>query len=328
LREWGGRFKFFDQISFELNSVVRVAPTEELLSTALELYGKASQTEHMLNVVINDVDVPDDETDAAVRYVVEDEQLTSSPLIQEALINLAIRDDADFEVRRLAWLYICKQHARNPPRSDPGGVESQGKFGGQTLRRLRKEFIRARNTLGPRGTILAAADADDADQNRITELLTALANPINVERKEVALTLGEIGGDEVAAFLADALRSEIKEGSEDEDYQVYLASALSNLGGPDAVEGLLRASEEGSARVRLAALSGLDSLATGGAVALTEYPEPVTIESEEMRSVYIGLAERLSALTAAPATPAYVRHKAAELLDTIRISLTSALCPS
>jgi hypothetical protein len=232
------------------------------------------------------------------------------------LVNLAVHDP-DFELRRLAWLHVNKPHFQNQPRPRSGGSDDR-------LRSLRKEFIRSRSTLGPRGTILDSAEVHPEGNDIITELLTALANPIDVDRKEVALTLGEIGGGEVAILLADALRVEIEGSSIDENYQVYLASALSNLGGPDAVEGLLRASEEGSERVRLAALSGLESLATAGAVALTEYPEPAIINSVEMRNVYVKLAERLSTLIAASTTPDYVSHKAEELLDTIQISLNAA----
>ncbi|HKG15720.1 MAG TPA: hypothetical protein VKB12_20535, partial [Pyrinomonadaceae bacterium] len=114
----------------------------------------------------------------------------------------------------------------------------------------------------------------------------------------------------------------------DEDYQVNLVSALANIGGPDAVEGLLRAAEGGSERVRLVALSGLEALATAGAVAVIEYPEPASIESDEMHEAYVGLAEQLRALVYAQGTPPYVRHKAAELLETVMLSLNSARIPA
>jgi hypothetical protein len=320
---WGDRIKFFDRISSELNNLSRSAQTDDVLSTALKLQRKARKTEHILNVVINDLEIPSNDTDASIRYLVEREQLVSSPLVREALVTLAVHDP-DFKVRRLAWLHIYKQNPQDLPLSNPGGGDSHGKFGVEMLRRLRRNSIRNRSMLGPRGTILNPAEVYPEGEDVVPELLKALANPLGVERKEVALTLGEIGGGDVAIFLADALRSEIEARSVDEDYQVYLASALSNLSGPDAVEGLLRASEQGSERVRLAALSGLESLATAGTMALTEHPEPATIDSEEMRSAYLRLAERLADLISALTTPAYVRHKAEELLDTIRISLNSA----
>jgi hypothetical protein len=318
---WRDRTKVFTRMASYLHRMTRTVQTDEVLSRARFLHNKVVETEQLLNVVINDEDLPPIEADRAIRYVADDERLKSSPLIQNALAALAIHCD-DFEVRRSAWLQLCRQHAQNPPlsNSDGGG---HGKFGGQNLKRIRKEFIRGRETLGSRGTITDATEVADEAEALVTDLLSALTKPVDVERKEAALTLGEIGGTEEAILLADALRSEIEERSVDEDYQVYLASALSNIGGPDAVDGLLRAAEKGPERVRLAALSGLESLATAGSVALTEYPEPATIYSEEMRDAYIRLAERLSTLISASSTPPYVRHKARELLDTVRISLKS-----
>jgi HEAT repeat protein len=188
---------------------------------------------------------------------------------------------------------------------------------------LHEEILRGRRMLGPRGTVLKAADADPRREGLVSELLKALASQTDSSRNEIAPVLGEIGGEDVAAFLADALRSELSARNVDEDYQVYLASALANIGGPDAVEQLLSAAERGSKRVRLVALSGLESLATAGSAALTEYPEPATIESPEMHEAYLRLAERLRALISASDTPSYVRYKAGELLDTILISLSS-----
>lgn len=321
LKVWGDRTSFFTQIDCDLYELTRIVQTDAVLSRARFLRNKIFETEQLLNIVINDEDLPPIEVDCAIRYVADNERLRSSPLIHDALAALAIHCE-DFEVRRSAWLQLCIQHAQNPPRSNPDGG-GHWKFGRQNLKRIRKEFIRGRKTLGSRGTITDATEVADEAEALVTDLLSALTKPVDVERKEAALTLGEIGGTEEAILLADALRSEIEEQSVDEDYQVYLASALSNIGGPDAVEGLLRAAEKGPERVCLAALSGLESLATAGSVALTEYPEPATIYSEEMRDAYIRLAERLSTLISASSTPPYVRHKARELLDTVRISLKS-----
>lgn len=319
LKVWPDRTMFFERISSELDNVVEIAQNTAIRERAKELYATAIKTEDMLNVVLHNFGVPPEETNTALRGVLEDEQLLSSPLIRGELVKLAIYG-GDFDLRRLVWLRLCRHHAQSPPPANPGG---EGEFGAHELRRLRKSFIRERQTLGPRGTVTDPAEAPGGAKDIVPKLLAALANPVDVERKEAALTLGEIGGGEVAIFLADALRSEVEEGSAAEDYQMYLASALSNLGGPDAIEGLLRAAEKGSERVCLAALSGLESLATAGAVALTEYPEPVAIEGEEMKEAYLRLAKRLSDLNAAATTPDYVRLRARELLDTIQLSLNS-----
>lgn len=181
--------------------------------------------------------------------------------------------------------------------------------------------IALRSTLGPRGSVTGSA-ARRISIESATKLCESIAIP-SVHRNDLVLVLGEWGGDQDTVFLDGALRSEMAAGVDD-DYQVYLVSALSNIGGPDAIEVLLRAAEEGSKQVRLVALSGLESLATVGAIALTEYSEPATINSEQMREAYLDLAERLRGLTGESNTPPYVRHKASELLDTILISLNPA----
>src|SRR6266850_4650503 len=111
LQVWGTRIDFFDEISSELNCVGQIAESDEALLTTLELQSKSIQTEHMLNVVVNDSAIPTNEADASIRYVVDDEELVSSPLIKEGLVDRAIHYP-DAEIRRLAWLHICKQLAQ------------------------------------------------------------------------------------------------------------------------------------------------------------------------------------------------------------------------
>ncbi|MFY9622583.1 MAG: hypothetical protein WAQ99_22390 [Pyrinomonadaceae bacterium] len=182
--------------------------------------------------------------------------------------------------------------------------------------------IALRPILGPRGSVTIGADRR-ISAHSATHILEAMALP-DIDRNNLVMVLGEWGGKEDAEALGARLSEMLPTDEVENDYQIYLASALSNLGGPDAVEGLLRAAEAGSERVRMVALSGLGSLATAGAVALTEYSEPVTIVSEEMREAYMEIAKRLAALTSAPTTPAHVRHKADELLETLQLSLNSA----
>jgi hypothetical protein len=323
------RRRFFDNIISDLNSVVEDAEYEEdldeedLSATLLKLQNKADKTENLLNLI--DETTPRGATDASIRFVVEAERLISSPLVYNVLVNHAV-NGIDSDVRRLAWLHICKKRAENRPAlsTSTARVAPAPVWDVARLRRLREDSLRNRGALGPRGNMIESAESSSMSSDLIPELLKALASPTTVERNEIALTLGAIGGEEEGVFLADALRSEIDAGGDDQDYQVYLASALSNIGGPHAVEDLLRAAEKGSERVRLVALSGLESLATDGGVALTEYAEPITIDSQEMKDAYLKLAERLRGLAGASITPVYVRRKAVELLDTILISLKSA----
>lgn len=325
LREWDSRIQFFDHITSELISVSRATQTDEVLSTTKALHSKARKAEHMLNVVLNDLAMPPRETDASIRYVVEDEELLSNTLVQQALVKLALR--GPHQIRRLAWFNICRRFPQPLPLAEAGSGHER--WGGDELRSLRDELIGKRSSLGPRGTMLEASEASDGYAAKIPELLAVMASSPPEDRNEAAVTLGEIGGEDVAIFLADALQAQLeRDGYDDEDYQVYLVSALSNLGGPKAIEGLLQATEKGSERVRLAALSSLEFLATAGSIALTEAPEPAVIENAKMRDAYINLTERLTRLISSGSTPPYVRYKAGELLDTLETSLEHARVPA
>src|SRR5881394_1005917 len=291
LHFWDTRVEVFESITSNLIDASQADESEDVVSTVRELKSKADKSEHMLNVVVNDPRIPPQESRVSVRYVIDDDELIASPSIQEGLIDRVIHD-SDPELRRLAWLSICKQLAENPPGMNSGGFHR--KFERAKLKELRQRFISERAVLGPRGSILAAAGNRPEGAELATELLEVLANPEGVDRREVALTLGEVGGSEVALKLADALRAELEENGEDKGYQAYLATALGKLGGPHAMDALLRAAKIGSETVRLSALSALESLATGGYVALTEYPESVTIESPEMSEAYLYLADQLT----------------------------------
>jgi hypothetical protein len=347
LRLWRTRNRFFERMRAELMEIAE--RDRGLLNQTKELWKKAHRAEYLLNLIVEDSTVPSDDTDASIRFVVEDEALRSSPLIIGELGRQALFGVSP-AVRRLPWLNIYRQlshgpgtvaalppRTRNRPPSPAlfiGGIAT-GEVEGATLRNLREEIVGSRKVLGPRGTILEPAAAEEGHESLIPTLLAALVSSGDADRNEVALTLGEIGGEVVATFLADALRSELTAaaragvagGAFEEEYLVNLVSALANIGGPDAVQGLLRAAEEGSERVRLVALSGLEALATAGSVALIESPEPVRIDSEEKYQAYLRLAERLRGLTSARVTPAYVRHKARGLLETVMVSLNSARLP-
>jgi len=321
LQTWDTRVKYFASISSNLIDASQTDESQDIVSTARELKSKADKLENMLNVVVNDAEIPADESEVSVRYVVDDEELIASPSIQGGLIDRVIHHP-HWELRRLAWLSICKHLAQDPPIENGGGFHR--KFERAKLKELRKKFIAERAVLGPRGSLLNAAEIRPEAVELVTELLETLASPDGVDRKEVALTLGEIGGPEAALLLADALREELFENGMDEDYQAHLATALGKLGGSDSVDALLRAARIGSEIVRLSALSGLESLATGGYIALTEDPESVTIESSEMREAYVKLAERLSKVISAAEDLPYVRHKAEDLLENVRTSLEAA----
>jgi hypothetical protein len=314
------RVVYFDSISSELIDVSQTGESEEVVSTASKLQGKVEKSEHVLNVLINDEQIPAEESEAAARYLVDDPEPVPSAAIQEGLIDWAFYH-VDAAVRRSAWLWICNRYAQDPPSMNAGG--SHPKFGRIELKELRQKFMSQRAVLGPRGSVLVPAEIRPEAAELTSELLMLLADPEGADRREVALTLGEIGGPDVALKLADALRAELDENGTDEGYQAYLATALGKLGGPAAIDALLRAAKHGSETVRLRALSALESLVTGGYVALTEYPETVTIESAEMKDAYLYLSEQLSEIISAAEDLPYVRRKAEDLLDNVQTSLES-----
>jgi hypothetical protein len=86
-------------------------------------------------------------------------------------------------------------------------------------------------------------------------------------RCQVALALGEWGGEEASTALSTLLESEV-----DEDVQLYCITALRLLGGPTAAEGLRQAVERGPEPVRDAALGAIAELVTGGSADDTEGP--------------------------------------------------------
>jgi hypothetical protein len=206
------RIKFFADISSNLNDIVKQHAT--LSAPAMELLDKATKTEYMLDLVINNRNIPPEETDATIRYVVEDERLRVSPLVSDALLHQAVYGkDLDLEVRRLAWLSICRQRAQGqlPVTGSPVALRqfsspshTRGNkteiYGGEKLMSLHEEILRGRSILGPRGTVLKSADKDSSRARLGADLLKALANPGDLSRNEIALVLGEIGGAEVAAF--------------------------------------------------------------------------------------------------------------------------------
>src|SRR5262249_15070028 len=124
------------------------------------------------------------------------------------------------------------------------------------LATLRQESLANRKVRGPRGSLDAAADP--VDQVRlIQERLQGSVGPL---RNEIVLCMGEWGGEEQAVILKSALERALTEN--DEEHQFHLVSALTAIGGPTAVDGLFIAAERGKKDIQLAALSGIEGLAS------------------------------------------------------------------
>jgi hypothetical protein len=76
----------------------------------MKLWDKAIKAEYMLDLVIDNQNIPPEEADANIRYVVEDEQLSVSALVLDALLHQAVHGtELDLEVRRLAWRSSYRQ---------------------------------------------------------------------------------------------------------------------------------------------------------------------------------------------------------------------------
>ena len=179
--------------------------------------------------------------------------------------------------------------------------------------------VTIRPILGYRGSVTTAAERRISKQsaNHLLEAIPAF----ELHRNNLALVLGEWGGEEEAKALIVRLETLLAEASS-VDFQVHLVSAISNIGGSDVVNALLKATETGAESVRLAALSGLENLGTAGTETLTEPPAPAII-SIDMKPSYEAMVQRLGAITREPNTPPYVIYKAGELLDSLRASLRS-----
>jgi len=319
LREWEKRFSFFDHLASELDAVSRIDQNPEVDLRAAALQHRALEVEYLLNLILAEADVPAQETDTAIRFVVEHDELLKSTAVQRSLLNLALRGPSEF--RRLAWFNICRK-LPYPLLLRPG-ASSKPKWGAGELKSLRDELIANRTSLGSRGTLLNTGESRGKQSNQIPDLLAALVLSEGKERLEAVLALGEVGGVEVAVFLADSLSAELSKKG-DENYQVSLVSALANLGGSASVEALLEAIEAGTERVQLTALSGLEFLTTSAAIALTESPEPAVLASVEMRDAYIQLIGQLTRImsTGEASLSAYVRYRTEELVDTLNDSVS------
>jgi hypothetical protein len=249
---------------------------------------------------------PSKDLDATVRYVIECEWFRKS-WVQSALRRAREREP-ELEIWRNSRL-----------RTLPSAAYYLGKPLKTTmeLRRLRKESIMRRGVFAPRGSLWQNAELEQPAL--IADLAGGVDRSSAEQRSEIALSFGQWGGPQEAQWLCQELVRELA--GRDESYQIDLVSALSNVGGPTAVEGLLHAADTGSERVRTSALVGLESLASDGAVSLMDSPEPVTITSKLQEEAFRQVAARLKRLTEAQEAPEYARHKAKGVLELVNAAL-------
>lgn len=180
--------------------------------------------------------------------------------------------------------------------------------------------VTIRPILGYRGSVTIAGERRISKQSA-NHLLEAIPT-FESHRNNLAMVLGEWGGEEEAKALIVRLETLLAEEAASVDFQVHLVSAISNIGGSEVVNALLKATETGAESVRLAALSGLENLGTAASETLTEPSAPAII-SIDMKPSYEAMVQRLGAITRQPNTTPYVIYKVGELLDSLRASLRS-----
>lgn len=124
--------------------------------------------------------------------------------------------------------------------------------------------MRVRGTAAPRGKIDKPAEArvalDEARRSQAARLLRSRNQDL---RKQVALMLGEWGGEPEAQMLANSLREDLRQEA-DAPFARYCVAALKNIGGQTAAHALCDAVEHGPEAIQLAALNAIEELVTGG----------------------------------------------------------------
>ena len=134
----------------------------------------------------------------------------------------------------------------------------------------------SRGSSRPRGSLERSAQnrlpSSLAERSIIAALVAARVDV----RCEVALALGEWGGEQSAEALSAMLRSD-----SEEEVQLHAIAALRLVGGPLATAALLEIAAHGSEDTRHSAIAAIGDLATGGPVDESEPPDPLVHGSTE-----------------------------------------------
>ena len=190
-----------------------------------------------------------------------------------------------------------------------GGTDDERLLAATALARL---GVRIRGNLSPRGSLTDSArgrrELEEADRIRL--LLERAETP--QLRCQIAIALGEWGGEGAARALAGILH-------DDENTQVrfYCVSALRTIGGQIALNALCETAESASPEVRDAAIAAVRDLATGGRIDDTDsdmrmrMPSPVRVRGA---SPGAGAVQSLERIRADKSLPLHVRLNAGETL--------------
>lgn len=125
--------------------------------------------------------------------------------------------------------------------------------------------VSVRGTGAPRGKLTRSAEQPTwwQDEQR-ANAVASLMSPNDELRRQVALVLGEWGGEEEAVALAEAMTREGWRTPEGEQFALYCIAGLKNIGGDPAVGALCNALVKGTVVIQLTALNAIEDLATGG----------------------------------------------------------------
>ena len=92
----------------------------------------------------------------------------------------------------------------------------------------------------------------------LAQLLETLSDPVPVVRSEAAFVLGELGGDETASSALGRLTAD-----PNADVRLIAVDALAKIGGPQAVQALVQATQDDNELVRARVVHALGRLALG-----------------------------------------------------------------
>jgi hypothetical protein len=154
-------------------------------------------------------------------------------------------------------------HASGPERS-------------QAARELSRLGVWSRGGIRTRGSLAISAPSRLPAPEEQSVLLSLLQDQDPELRCQVALALGEWGGEVAAAALTALIGQE-----RDERVWMFCITALRMLGGPAALDGLHTLLLQGSDSIRKLALEAIEELATGGRKIDTERPDLTELPQEQ-----------------------------------------------
>lgn len=124
---------------------------------------------------------------------------------------------------------------------------------------LRRLGVWSRGSVRTRGSLTRTAKRRLPQPAQLDKIIRCLKDADDRVRSQLAVALGEWGGEESATALAELLRAETNEA-----VQLYCINGLASIGGSVALRGLQHAIQHGTAAVQDAAISAIEELATGG----------------------------------------------------------------